>query len=180
MASRLVRVNPVTVNEVLEGHVKLDLECLDRVYLHGYLGQLQVSGQVVQFLRHRGFRVLSPACLQQIGDGFRRSVASFADANHIPVVRLKSADRNIEVMQRYLSAAARTGRSQVAAIGPPAARTIAALLTLRDQVIAPILAGIRSPKMGRKPRTGHASTVTTNKSASICKRSSAISPSKRR
>jgi hypothetical protein len=31
------------------------------------------------------------------------------------------------------------------------ARTIAALLALRDQVIAPILAGIRSPRMGRKP-----------------------------
>ena len=36
-------------------------------------------------------------------------------------------------------------------VGAPAARTIAALLILRDQVIAPILAGIRSPKMGRKP-----------------------------
>jgi len=117
MASSLVRANPVTVNDVLDGHVKLDLECLDRVYLHGYLGQLQVGGQVVQFVRHNGFPVPSPACLQQIGDGFRRSVASFADANHIPVVRLKSTDRNIEVMRRYLSAAARTGRSQVAAIG---------------------------------------------------------------
>ena len=56
-------------------------------------------------------------CLQQIGDRFRRSVASFADANHIPVVRLKSADRNIDVMRRHLNAAAATGRSQVAAIG---------------------------------------------------------------
>jgi hypothetical protein len=46
MASRLVRVSPVTVNDVLDGHVKLDLECLDRLYLHGYLGQLQVGGQV--------------------------------------------------------------------------------------------------------------------------------------
>ena len=36
-------------------------------------------------------------------------------------------------------------------VGAPAARTIAALLTLRDQVIAPILAGLRSPHMGRKP-----------------------------
>jgi hypothetical protein len=116
MASRLVRVNPVTVNDVLEGHVQLGIDCLDRVYLHGYLAQLQVGGQVVQFLRRRGFPVPSPACLQQIGDGFRRAVASFADANHIPVVRLKSTDRNIDVMQRYLSAAARTGRSQVAAI----------------------------------------------------------------
>ena len=34
---------------------------------------------------------------------------------------------------------------------PDAARTIAALLTLRDCVIAPIVAGVRSPKMGRKP-----------------------------
>jgi len=32
-----------------------------------------------------------------------------------------------------------------------AARTIAALITLREHVIAPILAGIRSPRMGRKP-----------------------------
>ena len=27
------------------------------------------------------------------------------------------------------------------------------LLTLRDHVIAPILAGVRSPRMGRKPAT---------------------------
>jgi hypothetical protein len=32
------------------------------------------------------------------------------------------------------------------------ARVIAALLALRDYVIAPILAGIRSPRMGRKPK----------------------------
>ncbi|KZS66474.1 hypothetical protein A4G26_27475 [Mycobacterium kansasii] len=43
------------------------------------------------------------------------------------------------------------GRTRRYHVPPPAARTIAALLTLRDQVIAPILAGIRSPKMGRKP-----------------------------
>jgi len=34
-----------------------------------------------------------------------------------------------------------------------AARTIAALLTLPDQVIAPTIAGFRSPRMGRKPIT---------------------------
>jgi hypothetical protein len=107
----------VTVNELLDGHVSLDLDCLDRLYLHGYLGQLQVGGQVIQFLTRRGFKVLSPACLQQIGDAFRRRVASFAEANQIPVVDLKAADRNIEVMRPYLDRAAATGRSQVAAIG---------------------------------------------------------------
>jgi hypothetical protein len=117
MASRLTRSVPVTVNDVLDGHVKLDLECLDRLYLHGYLGQLQVSGQLVRFLKHRGYPIPSPACLQQIGDAFRRRVTSFAEANHIPVVPLKTADRNVEVMRPYLEASAASERSQVAAIG---------------------------------------------------------------
>ena len=93
MASRIKREVPVTVSEVLDGHAELDLECLDRLYLHGYLARLQVGGQVIQFLNHRGYRVLSAACLQQIGDAFRRWVASLAEASHIPVVPLKSADR---------------------------------------------------------------------------------------
>jgi hypothetical protein len=43
------------------------------------------------------------------------------------------------------------GRGRRYHVPPEAARTIAALLTLRDQVIAPILAGVRNPRMGRKP-----------------------------
>ena len=43
------------------------------------------------------------------------------------------------------------GRSRRYQVPPPAARTIAGLLTLRDQVIGPILAGVRSPRLGRKP-----------------------------
>jgi len=43
------------------------------------------------------------------------------------------------------------GRSRRYRVPPQAARTIAALLALRDQVIGPILAGVRSPRMGRKP-----------------------------
>jgi hypothetical protein len=27
----------VRVNDILDGHVRLDLECLDRVYLNGYV-----------------------------------------------------------------------------------------------------------------------------------------------
>ena len=44
------------------------------------------------------------------------------------------------------------GRTRRYHVPPQAARTITALLTLRDQVIAPILAGVRSPRMGRKPK----------------------------
>jgi hypothetical protein len=43
------------------------------------------------------------------------------------------------------------GRARRYQVPPSAARTIAALLALRDQVIGPILAGVRSPRLGRKP-----------------------------
>jgi hypothetical protein len=47
--------------------------------------------------------------------------------------------------------AVKPGRTRRYHIPPDAARTIAGLLTLRDHVIAPILAGVRSPRLGRKP-----------------------------
>ena len=47
--------------------------------------------------------------------------------------------------------AVKPGRSRRYHTPLEAARTIAALLALRDQVIAPILAGVRSPRRGRKP-----------------------------
>ena len=43
------------------------------------------------------------------------------------------------------------GRTRRYHVLPDAARTIAALLTLRDQVIAPIIAGVRSPDGAANP-----------------------------
>jgi hypothetical protein len=36
-----VMVATVTVNDVLDGHVQLDIECLDRIYFNGYVPNLQ-------------------------------------------------------------------------------------------------------------------------------------------
>ncbi len=109
---------PVTVNDVLDGHVALDLECLDRIYLNAYVPNLQVGGQVVSFLTaHLKNPIPSPAIFDKIGTAFRRSVSRFADEEHIPVVRFGKTDRKIERMRPYLDAQAATGRSGVAAIG---------------------------------------------------------------
>ena len=62
---------PVTTGDVLDGHVRLDLECLDRIYLNGYVPNLQVGGQMVQFLAGQGFPIPSPAVVGRIGDRFR-------------------------------------------------------------------------------------------------------------
>lgn len=34
------------VNEILKDHVSLDVECLDRIYLNGYIPHLQVPGRL--------------------------------------------------------------------------------------------------------------------------------------
>jgi hypothetical protein len=107
-----------TVNDLLDGHVSLDVECLDRIYLNGYVPNLQVGGQVASFMTaHLGFLIPSPAILEKMGTAFRRSVSSFAETEHVPVVRFKKDDRKIEVMGRHIAAQAATGRSGVAAIG---------------------------------------------------------------
>ena len=103
------------VNELLDGHVALDLECLDRLYLNAYVPNLQVSGQVVTFLCDRlGAKVPSPALFNKIGNGFRKAVLAFADDNRIPLVRFAKGDRKAEVMRPYLAAARHPG---VVAIG---------------------------------------------------------------
>lgn len=103
------------VNDLLEGHVALDIECLDRLYLNGYVPILQCSGQVVRFMRdHLGLPVPSPAIFEQIGERFRRAVRAFAETNKIPLVHFKKGDRHIDVMRPYLERAVAPG---VVAIG---------------------------------------------------------------
>src|SRR3954453_7144347 len=109
---------PVTVNDVLDGQVALDLEGLDPIHPNAYVPNLQVGGQVVSFLTaHLGYSIPSPAIFDKIGTAFRRAVSRFAEEEHIPVVRFTKTDRKIEKMRPYLAAQARTGRSGVAAIG---------------------------------------------------------------
>ena len=72
---------------------------------------------------------------------------------------------------------AKPGRSRRYHVSPPAARTITALLALRDQVISPIPAGIAAPGWAANPPTRPASTATTKPSASPCTPSSTTSAS---
>ncbi len=44
------------VTEILKEHVTLDIECIDRLYLNGYIPTMQSGGQLVRFLHHRGCR----------------------------------------------------------------------------------------------------------------------------
>jgi hypothetical protein len=102
-------------NEVLDGHVRLDLECLDRIYLNAYVPNLQVAGQVVVFLtQHLGNPIPSPALFTKIGNAFRAAVQRFAATRQIPLVRFAKDARKQDVMRPYPEAATEPG---VVAIG---------------------------------------------------------------
>src|SRR2546423_3147841 len=108
----------ITVNDVLDGHVALDIECLDRIYLNAYVPILQTSSQVVAFLSgHLGFPFPSPALFRQMGDRFRKAVLSFSDANDIPWIKFEKDQAKLEVMAPHLARQAATGRSGGAGIG---------------------------------------------------------------
>ena len=80
----------VRVNDVLDGHTMLDLACLDRLYLSGFVQKLQRAGGVVYFLHeHRGLPIASPAVFEQISAWFREGMRRFVQDNHIPVVRFR-------------------------------------------------------------------------------------------
>jgi hypothetical protein len=90
----------VSVGELLDAHVQLDLECLDRVYLNAYVPNLQVPGQVSMFMTgHLGCPFPSPAILSHMGDRFRAAVTAFAQGHDIPVLRFRAEDRQIDMVR---------------------------------------------------------------------------------
>ncbi len=87
-----------TIPELLRDHVTLDIECVDRVYLNGYVPTLQTSGALVYFLeRHRGQMIASPALLGEISRAFVANVEAFAQAHHIPLVHFQKGQRKDDV-----------------------------------------------------------------------------------
>jgi hypothetical protein len=111
------------INDVLEGHVALEIECVDRLYLNAYVPTLQVGGQVVRFLRgHLGQEIPSPALLGSIGNRFRREVKAFAAEREVPILQLRKPDRSrwddrkLDHVRPYLERAEREHRFGVVAI----------------------------------------------------------------
>ncbi len=104
-----------SVADLLDGHVRLDVECFDRIYLNAYVPKLQTPGGTVYFLHdHRGNPIPSPALFRPMGEGFRAAVGAFAKEHEIPVIRFKPGQRKLDVVRPYLDAATEPG---VVAIG---------------------------------------------------------------
>jgi hypothetical protein len=124
---------------------------LDQLPLPSRIGRTRVGGIDLNKPRIRA-ALAAVLALSAAPDGF--TVADLAAK-----VQQMTGQRGYTIRQatydlrklRGKNLVVKPGRSRRYQVPPSAARTIAALLALRDQVIGPILAGVRSPRLGRKP-----------------------------
>src|SRR5438105_4514784 len=92
------------VGDLLEGHVTLQLESIDRLYLNGYVARLQYGAGLVEFLcQHRGQAIASPALLGQITGKFVAAVKGTAAREEVLIFysqRNEYKDQRAQKLQR--------------------------------------------------------------------------------
>ena len=90
-----------SIPELVKDHVTLEVECLDRLYLNGYIGALATSGGLVTFMREQlGKPIPSPVVLGQVSEGFRESVKAMAERDGIPIYQFEHKERKDEVANK--------------------------------------------------------------------------------
>ena len=91
-----------TIPELLDGHVTLEVECLDRLYLNGYIGKLATGGGLVAFMRGQlGKPIPSPVVLGQISERFREAVKTHAELDDIPIYQFQHKERKDDIANQF-------------------------------------------------------------------------------
>jgi hypothetical protein len=95
---------PRNLSEVLSDHVSLEVEGIDRMYLHVYRPQWQREVGVVGFFRyHRGYPFVSSALMDPISNSFVAAVETFAKQEQIPVAPFGKGPRKDDMAAEPLS-----------------------------------------------------------------------------
>jgi hypothetical protein len=93
-----------SVADILNKHVKLSVEGIDRMYLNVYVPRLQAERGIVQFFReHRGLPLPSAALMTPMTRRFVAALERFAVEHEIPLVQFRKGQRKDEVMAEYLA-----------------------------------------------------------------------------
>ena len=94
---------PRNVSKILQDHVTLELECIDRMYLNVYVPALQCESGVVGFFRrHRGFPFASSALMDPMTKSFVAATERYAKDHGVPVVSFQKGQRKDDVMKEHL------------------------------------------------------------------------------
>jgi len=105
-----------SVGDVLNNHVRFEVECIDRMYLNVYVPGLRYAAGLVAYVhRQLGLPIASTAVLAPITERFVAEVHRFAKTNNIAWVDFVKGQRKDDVMHEHL--AGFTGTDAVVFIG---------------------------------------------------------------
>jgi hypothetical protein len=94
---------PHTVAQVIDQHVTLELESLDRVYLNVYQPQLQTPKAVFRFLRRfHGSGAVSSRQMKARTEGFVQDIGRYAADHGIPILQFEKGERKEDLAAQYL------------------------------------------------------------------------------
>jgi hypothetical protein len=90
------------VSQLLKEKVSVELECIDRLYLNGYVPSLQTEGQFVGFVRHLGKAIYSTTSIEPKTRAFITAIERFIEEHGLDVVEFKTGQRKDTIAQEYL------------------------------------------------------------------------------
>jgi hypothetical protein len=103
-------VSSPSIATILHDHVSLSISCIDRLYLNGYVPQLQTPRGVACFFKfHRGYRFASSALMQKVTDAFLTRIEAFRTQQGVPLVHFEKGQRKDNVAAEHLT---RFGRDE--------------------------------------------------------------------
>lgn len=113
---------PRTVADVIDQHVTLELESLDRVYLNVYQPKLQTPKAMFWFLREfHGKGAVSSFKMRAITQRFLANIHDYADKHNVPLITFKKGQRKEDLAAEYLQQSG--GREGILFIGKAQEKT---------------------------------------------------------
>jgi hypothetical protein len=111
-----------SVADVLDEHVTLEVECIDRMFLNVYQPRLQhVNGVVAFFRGHRGATFASSALMDPISKDFVGALHRFCRDQPLPMLDFARGQRKDDLAHEHLAAFQAQARAEgVLFIGPGA------------------------------------------------------------
>ena len=165
---------------LLRDRAMLTVRSVDRIFLQGYVPDLQTPGWCARYLREqRGFGYPSSRAFGEVGKAYEKAIRNFARQNAIPVIRFAKGGNREEIARPYLEAAAAAGgKGTVALIGVGQERASAwrswagrrdtAAVRCRsgaaDDLRQPLLLLLWDPEWGR--RSGRSTVMRRSRSGS--------------
>ena len=93
---------PRSVADVLNDHVTLEVEGIDRMYLNVYQPRLQTESGVASFFRfHRGETFASSALMDPISKAFIAAVEHFVEREQIPLITFAKGQRKDDIAKEH-------------------------------------------------------------------------------